>query len=77
MWYFQTYSKIIVIHICIFYFKSSVCLTSNGYIYELFIFHENVARLLMSCITDNNLESRLLSTSFVPAYTLKVKVKVT
>ena len=42
----------------------------------LFIFHKNVARLLMSFITDN-LESRLSSTSFVSAYVLKAKVKVT
>ena len=49
-------------------------LLAMGTFTELFIFHENVARLLMSFITDNNLESRLFSTSFVPAYALKVKV---
>ena len=52
-------------------------LLAMGTFTELFIFHENVAVLLMSFITDNNLESRLFSTSFVPAYALKVKVKVT
>ena len=51
-------------------------LLAMGTFTELFIFHENVARLLMSFITDNNLEARLFSTSFGPAYALKVKVKV-